>query len=230
MLKEPRQIAKFDRPLDVPDTGLYCDLLWSDPGNHDEKWRDSERGVSFTFNAEVVEEFCDKCDIDLICRGHLVVDEGYEFFADKKLVTIFSAPKYTGDFNNSGCFLSVKDDLSCRFLTLKQSEYTPDPELVKIVWVSASDSIAQDQIYNTVLQQFKNERQDSDHMVLYKLPIKTNGGTFDVEIRVQKRRNLTAGERHELYEGVRGMIVQYDFHERARLNYRCMPKLQFISR
>ena len=67
-------------------------------------------------------------------------------------------------------------------------------------------------------------------MVLYKLPIKTNGGTFDVEIRVQKRRNLTAGERLELYEGVRGMIVQYDFHERARLNYRCMPKLQFISR
>ena len=218
MLKEPRQIIKFERPIDVPDTGLFCDLLWSDPGTHEEKWKDSERGVSFTFNEEVVEDFCEKNDIDLICRGHLVVDDGYEFFADKKLVTIFSAPKYTGDFNNSGCFLSVKEDLSCRFLCLKESEYTPEPEQVKIVWLSTSDNIAKDQIYLSVLQQFKSEN-NSDHMVVFKLPIKTNGGTFDVEIRALTKRDCTSSEKYDLFEGVKGMIVQYDYHERTRLNY-----------
>jgi len=67
----------------------------------------------------VVEQFCDKNDIDLICRGHLVVDEGYEFFAGRKLVTIFSAPNYCGMFENDGCLMKVADDLTCSFMILK---------------------------------------------------------------------------------------------------------------
>lgn len=94
-LISPHQVEKVKRPLDVPDTGLVCDLLWSDPKeNQDEKWEENERGVSFTFNDEVVNQFCAKNEIDLICRGHLVVEKGYEFFANKKLLTIFSAPNY----------------------------------------------------------------------------------------------------------------------------------------
>ena len=41
-----------------------------------------------------MDEFCDKHDIDLICRAHMVVEKGFEFFADRKLVTIFSATNY----------------------------------------------------------------------------------------------------------------------------------------
>jgi serine/threonine-protein phosphatase PP1 catalytic subunit len=55
----------------------------------------------------------------LICRGHLVVDDGYEFFADRKLVTIFSAPNYCGMFANDGCLMRVAEDLTCGFLILK---------------------------------------------------------------------------------------------------------------
>lgn len=32
-------------------------------------------------------------DMDLICRAHMVVEDGYEFYNDRTLVTVFSAPK-----------------------------------------------------------------------------------------------------------------------------------------
>ena len=47
------------------------------------------------------------------------MDEGYEFFADRKLVTIFSAPNYCGMFANDGCLMRVAEDLTCGFLILK---------------------------------------------------------------------------------------------------------------
>ena len=44
-------------------------------------------------------------------------------------------------------------------------------------------------------------------MVVFKIPIKTNGGTFDVEIRTLVKRDCTATEKYELFEGVKGMMV-----------------------
>lgn len=96
-----------------------CDILWSDPKVHQKKWEENERGVSFTFNEKVVEEFCEKNQVDLVCRGHLVVDDGFEFFANRKLVTIFSAPNYCGMFENDGCLMKVDAELTCSFLVLK---------------------------------------------------------------------------------------------------------------
>ena len=59
--------------LDVPDQGLLCDLLWSDPDKETQGWGENDRGVSYTFGAEVVAKFLYKHDLDLICR--LVFDE-----------------------------------------------------------------------------------------------------------------------------------------------------------
>ena len=54
-------------------------------------------------------------NIDLICRAHQVVEDGYEFFCDRKLVTIFSAPNYCGEFDNVGGVMTVSADLVCGF-------------------------------------------------------------------------------------------------------------------
>ena len=66
------QIRRVMRPTDVPDTGLLCDLLWSDPDKDITGWSENDRGVSFTFGPDVVSRFLQKHDMDLICRAHQV--------------------------------------------------------------------------------------------------------------------------------------------------------------
>jgi len=121
-LKTMEQIRRIIRPTDVPDKGLLCDLLWSDPNKDIQGWEVNDRGVSFVFGPDVVSAFLKRQDLDLICRAHQVVEDGYEFFAKRQLVTLFSAPNYCGEFDNSGAMMSVDDSLMCSFQILKPSE------------------------------------------------------------------------------------------------------------
>lgn len=114
-LQGMEQIRRIMRPTDVPDTGLLCDLLWSDPDKDVQGWGENDRGVSFTFGADIVSKFLNRHDLDLICRAHQVVEDGYEFFAKRSLVTLFSAPNYCGEFDNAGGMMSVDDSLMCSF-------------------------------------------------------------------------------------------------------------------
>lgn len=59
-----------------------------------------------------------------VARGAQVVEDGYEFFAKRQLVTIFSAPNYCGEFDNAGAVMSVDDTLMCSFQILKPAEKT----------------------------------------------------------------------------------------------------------
>ena len=151
-LKALDQIKRIPRPTDVPDTGLLCDLLWADPDKDVQGWGENDRGVSYTFGPDSVTQFLQKHDLDLICRAHQVgaaqparlaarlrggvpltrtwppplrvqvVEDGYEFFARRQLVTIFSAPNYCGEFDNAGAMMSVDDTLMCSFQILKPAE------------------------------------------------------------------------------------------------------------
>ena len=159
-LHDLQQIADLQRPCDIPDFGLLCDLLWSDPAPIEvstkkesllefsiantavihghfrfffslscsfrllwlQGWAENERGVSFVFGANVIEEFLQKQDLDLIVRAHQVVEDGYQFFAGRRLVTLFSAPNYCGEFDNAGAMMSIDDALMCSFQILKPSE------------------------------------------------------------------------------------------------------------
>ena len=118
---------------------MLCDLLWSDPDKETNGWGENDRGVSFTFGPEIVSKFLAKHDMDLICRAHQVltqwvgqetvvlllmvssclllqvVEDGYEFFAKRQLVTLFSAPNYCGEFDNAGAMMSVDETLMCSF-------------------------------------------------------------------------------------------------------------------
>lgn len=113
------QIKRINRPTAVPDRGLLCDLLWADPDKDLMGWRPNERGISVAFGADVVEHFLRSHNFDLIVRAHQVVEDGYEFFFRRKLVTLFSAPNYCGEFNNAGAVMNVDSSLLCSFRLLK---------------------------------------------------------------------------------------------------------------
>lgn len=128
-------IRNIARPTDVPDYGLLNDLLWSDPADMEQDWESNERGVSYCFGKKVIIDFLARHDFDLVCRAHMVVEDGYEFFNDRLLVTVFSAPnvsdsrdicefwltieQYCGEFDNWGAVMSVSPNLLCSFELLK---------------------------------------------------------------------------------------------------------------
>ena len=120
-LKDINQLKLIKRPTEIPDAGLLCDLVWSDPDDSlifDFK-TNKERGISVCFSKNVVENFTKKHDLDLICRAHQVVEEGFQFFANMKLITVFTAPNYMGEFDNNGGILEVNEDLHCSLHILK---------------------------------------------------------------------------------------------------------------
>ena len=62
---------------------------------------------------------------------HQVVDDGYEFFAEKQLVTLFSAPNYCGECDNAGAVMEVDQTLGCSFKVHMPPVNKTDPPLVK---------------------------------------------------------------------------------------------------
>lgn len=119
VLNSMDEIRHVSRPTDVPDFGLINDLLWSDPTDSPNEWEDNERGVSYCYNKVAINKFLNKFGFDLVCRAHMVVEDGYEFFNDRSLVTVFSAPNYCGEFDNWGAVMSVSEGLLCSFELLE---------------------------------------------------------------------------------------------------------------
>ena len=133
-LRDMSQIKCIMRPTDVPDVGLVCDLLWADPDKDVQGWGENDRGVSYTFGPDVVKSFLRKHDLDLVARAHQVVEDGYEFFAKRQLVTLFSAPNYCGEFDNAGAMMSVDETLMCCEFVARCSLALPRKRGAPPVW------------------------------------------------------------------------------------------------
>ena len=169
------RIRKIVRPTEVPDKGILCDLLWSDPDKNVDGWGSNERGVSVTFNEGIVYKIVEDLDIDLVCRAHQVVERGFEFFADKKLVTVFSAPNYCNQFDNAGAMMLVDENLVCGFkilvpkiknVTLTPMMYkklirnkTPPPKNRSFEKDSESDEDEKNKINDKILKENTNNNQ-----------------------------------------------------------------------
>lgn len=118
-LKSLDMLRSIKRPSDPREQSMELDLLWSDPDETITGWQPNSRGISFVFGPDALAFTCDKLNVDLVARGHQVVQDGYEFFGNRRLVTIFSAPHYCGEFDNAAAAMTVTEDLSCSFHVFK---------------------------------------------------------------------------------------------------------------
>jgi protein phosphatase len=120
-------INSLMRPLHVaqiPQTPLeqrVTDILWSDPSDTDaihgvtlNETRDPDgTGRIVKYGPDRVEEFLRaNPPLSMILRAHECVMDGFERFANGRLITIFSATDYCGHHRNAGALLFVRRDLT----------------------------------------------------------------------------------------------------------------------
>jgi serine/threonine-protein phosphatase PP1 catalytic subunit len=144
-------IRQIERPFEVPEEGLLCDLLWADPNSDVETWAENDRGTSVQFGAEPLDEFLKFFGFDFVCRAHQAVMNGYEFtfFPKQTVLTVFSAPNYCYQFDNNAAILKVDEKLFCTFCVLEPKSYElgfpvekriASPPKRRIVQVNEDDS------------------------------------------------------------------------------------------
>ena len=115
-LEDIRVLNRFGN---IPNSGLLCDLMWSDPNQSvDELWGSNSRGISYTYSSLAVNKFLKANKLQLLCRAHQLVSEGYKFF-NSKMITVFSAPNYCGNCGNDGAVMKVNENLVCSFIIIK---------------------------------------------------------------------------------------------------------------
>lgn len=121
------QLAEIPRPLDLTldDDGemihvpsiyqdMILDVLWSDPTESDHVLGShaSLRGDGLVvFGPDIVDRYLAENDLQCIIRAHECVQAGFELFASGKLVTVFSAKNYCGEYTNRGALLEIDRNL-----------------------------------------------------------------------------------------------------------------------
>merc|ERR1711974_359898 len=124
----PSRITLLRGNHEIPHEGAFCDLMWSDP-EEIEGWNVSPRGAGWLFGSKVTTEFITVNKLELICRAHQLVQEGYKYMFDERLVTVWSAPNYCYRCGNVASILSLGKDLK-KERDFKIFHAVPDSERV----------------------------------------------------------------------------------------------------
>lgn len=100
------QLDLLTRRTELPTEGPLSDLCWSDPDNV-QQWVMNQRGAGWIFGKPQVEKFLHTNKLSLIARSHQLAMDGYQWFFDKQLITVWSAPNYMYRAGNKATIMKV---------------------------------------------------------------------------------------------------------------------------
>jgi len=117
-------INTFNRFNELPNKGALCDLCWSDP-DEIPQWRTNTRGSGHLFGQKQAFEFLHLNDLEFIARSHQIAQNGYQWFFDNSVVTIWSAPNYMYKTGNKATFMDYISSEPSQFEIVHFQECPP---------------------------------------------------------------------------------------------------------
>lgn len=118
-IKKIEEINQIDRKLEIPREGIMTDLIWSDPSEEIMEYSPSSKGAGQFYGEKAVNDFFkENNNINIIIRSHTLVMEGYQYQFNNKLLTIFSAPLYSGRIENIGAVLKLDEKYNYNFIKI----------------------------------------------------------------------------------------------------------------
>ena len=85
-------------------------IMWNDPKSNLTGFSDSFRGIDIkNFGEDVFTDFMEKNKLNYLIRSHELYPEGYKWFFNKRLLSIFSSANYRG--NNPASYAIIKNSL-----------------------------------------------------------------------------------------------------------------------
>jgi serine/threonine-protein phosphatase PP1 catalytic subunit len=113
ILDELKNLDKKKLDETIPEAVEHAifQIMWNDPKEGLTKFMDNFRGPGIKYYGyEVFNEFMEKYDLKYCIRAHEVFPEGYRWFFDHKLLSIFSSENYRGEYNpNPASYAIIKN-------------------------------------------------------------------------------------------------------------------------
>ena len=111
-----KQLRALPRPvkIDLSKKSVLNEVLWSDPTDSDERLgvHPNVRGPNtVSYGPDRVRDFCEANNLKLVVRAHQCVQDGFEWCAHGRLLTVFSAPDYGARWTNDAAMLVLNREL-----------------------------------------------------------------------------------------------------------------------
>lgn len=91
-------------------TKSLMQIMWNDPKSNLNGFSDSFRGIDIkNFGEDVFNDFMKKNELNYLIRSHELFSEGYRWFFNKRLLSIFSSANYRGA--NPASYAIIKNNI-----------------------------------------------------------------------------------------------------------------------
>ena len=110
------QLRDQEKPADISTSGMFEDILWSDPREEVATYAQSYRNCGCYFGRNALKQFLNNNELDLMIRSHELCEDGINqpiMSEDGKTplcLTVFSNTDYC-QRNNKACVCNISNDL-----------------------------------------------------------------------------------------------------------------------